>query len=100
VGVLSAILPGNLSITPSLSDGTTKTQGVFIEMFLTAGLCLSVLMLAVEKQKSSPMAPVGIGFTLMIGHLVGVVFTGGWSSLHLERLKKNLHLIFSWDEHG
>jgi len=76
VGVLSALLPGDLSITPSLSDGTTKTQGVFIEMFLTAGLCLSVLMLAVEKHKASPMAPVGIGLTLMIGHLVGVVFTG------------------------
>jgi aquaporin related protein len=31
---------------------------VFIEMFITAALCLAVLMLAAEKHSSTPFAPV------------------------------------------
>lgn len=35
-------------------------QGVFIEMFITAALCLAVLMLAAEKHSATPFAPVGV----------------------------------------
>jgi aquaporin related protein len=35
-------------------------QGVFIEMFITAALCLAVLMLAAEKHIATPFAPVGV----------------------------------------
>ena len=45
-------------------------------MFLTAQLVLSVFMLAVEKHKATFLAPVGIGLTLFVDHLVGVYYTG------------------------
>ena len=45
-------------------------------MFLTSQLVLAVFMLAVEKHKSTFLAPVGIGLTLFSAHLVGVCYTG------------------------
>jgi aquaporin related protein len=38
--------------------GINPAQGVFIEMFITAALVLSVLMLAAEKHSVTPFAPV------------------------------------------
>ena len=46
-------------------------------MFLTAQLVLVVFMSAVEKHKSSFLAPIGIGLTLFVGEIVGVYYTGG-----------------------
>lgn len=46
-------------------------------MFLTAQLVLVVFMLAVEKHKSTFLAPVGIGLTLFVSEIVGVYYTGG-----------------------
>ena len=46
-------------------------------MFLTAQLVLVVFMLAVEKHKSTFLAPVGIGLTLFVTQIVGVYYTGG-----------------------
>ena len=45
-------------------------------MFLTAQLVMSVFMLAVEKHKATFLAPVGIGLTLFVDHLVGLYDTG------------------------
>jgi len=74
--ILSALLPGPLTVTPSLGSGTSRSQGVFIEMFITAALCLAVLMLAVEKHRATPLAPIGIGLTLFACHLFAVMYTG------------------------
>ncbi|KAI9629169.1 hypothetical protein KEM48_011015 [Puccinia striiformis f. sp. tritici PST-130] len=65
-----------MTTTPALGAGATKAQGVFIEAFVTCALVLCVLFLAVEKHKSTFLAPVGIGLTLLAGHLFAVVFTG------------------------
>jgi aquaporin related protein len=46
-------------------------------MFLTAQLVLVVFMLAVEKHKSTFLAPVGIGLALFVAELSGVYYTGG-----------------------
>lgn len=46
-------------------------------MFLTAQLVFVVFMLAVEKHRSTFLAPVGIGLTLFVGEIVGVYYTGG-----------------------
>ena len=46
-------------------------------MFLTAQLVLAVFMLAVEKHKSTFLAPVGIGLTLFVAEIAGVYYTGG-----------------------
>ncbi|KAH9444087.1 hypothetical protein Pst134EB_026472 [Puccinia striiformis f. sp. tritici] len=74
--LLKALIPGPMTTTPALGAGATKAQGVFIEAFVTCALVLCVLFLAVEKHKSTFLAPVGIGLTLLAGHLFAVVFTG------------------------
>lgn len=51
-------------------------QGVFIEMFITTALCMTVLMLGAEKHQATPFAPVGVGLTLFACHLWAVFYTG------------------------
>ncbi|KAA1082139.1 hypothetical protein PGTUg99_022837 [Puccinia graminis f. sp. tritici] len=74
--VLQAILPGPLSVSTTLGAGTSAAQGLFIEVFITCALVLSVLFLAVEKHKATFLAPIGIGITLFAGHLFAIVYTG------------------------
>ncbi|KAF2256466.1 aquaporin-like protein [Trematosphaeria pertusa] len=76
-GVISAILPGPLNVSTTLGSGTSKAQGVFIEMFLTSLLVFTIFMLAAEKHKATFLAPIGIGLALFVAELVGVFFTGG-----------------------
>ena len=70
-GVVEALFPGPLAVTTTLSLGTNKAQGVFIEMFLTAQLIFAIFMLAAEKHKGTYLAPVGIGLSLFISELAG-----------------------------
>ncbi|CAE6506683.1 unnamed protein product, partial [Rhizoctonia solani] len=51
-GILLALLPGELVVTPSPAQGVNAAQAVFIEAFLTSALVLAVLMLAAEKHRS------------------------------------------------
>jgi len=73
-GLVSAMFPGPLSIETSLTQNVTTAQGVFIEMFLTAELVFTVLMLAAEKSKATFIAPVGIGLALFVAELAGTFF--------------------------
>ncbi|KAK9476833.1 aquaporin-like protein [Lipomyces japonicus] len=73
---VSALTPGPILFANALGPGVSKTRGLFIEMFLTAQLCITILMLAAERHRARHMAPLPIGFALFIGHLVGVYFTG------------------------
>lgn len=75
--VVSAILPGPLSVSTTLGVGTSIAQGVFLEMFLTALLVFTIFMLAAEKHKATFLAPIGIGLALFVAELMGVFFTGG-----------------------
>jgi len=52
-------------------------QGLFIEMFLTSQLVITIFLLAAEKHKGTFLAPIGIGLSLFIAELSGVFFTGG-----------------------
>ncbi|KAF8577880.1 aquaporin-like protein [Ramaria rubella] len=74
--LLLALVPGPLVFNTSPGPSTSLTQAVFIEMFITAALCLAVLMLAAEKHRSTPFAPIGIGLTLLVCHLWAVPYTG------------------------
>lgn len=76
-GLLEGLTPGSLSVNCQLGFGTTHTQGLFIEMFITAALVLSVLMLAAEKSQFTPLAPLGFGFMLFVLELFSVQYTGG-----------------------
>ena len=65
-----------MPVYTTLSNGTSVARGVFIEMFLTAELVFTIFMLAVEKNKATFIAPLGIGLALFICHLAGVYYTG------------------------
>ncbi|KAL1796251.1 hypothetical protein ACET3X_004791 [Alternaria dauci] len=75
--VVSGLFPGPLSVNTTLSSETSVTRGLFIEMFLTFMLLLTIFMLAAEKHKATFVAPIGIGLALFIAELAGVYFTGG-----------------------
>ena len=70
--LVKAMFPGPLLVETILANGTTKAQGVFIEMFLTAELQLTILFIAVEKQKATFVAPVAIGLALFVAELTGM----------------------------
>ncbi|KDQ52264.1 hypothetical protein JAAARDRAFT_184445 [Jaapia argillacea MUCL 33604] len=72
-----ALFPGPLAANTILAVGINPAQGVFIEMFITAALCIAVLMFAAEKHATTPLAPVGIGLTLFIDELFAAYYTGG-----------------------
>lgn len=70
-GIVSALFPDTMNVRTTLSDNTSITRGLFIEMFLTAMLVFTVFMLAAEKHKSTFLAPIGIGLALFIAEMSG-----------------------------
>ena len=58
--VVSALFPMDLVVSTNLGGGTSTAQGLFIEMFLTVQLLFTIFMLAAEKHKATPLAPVGM----------------------------------------
>ncbi|KAF2717161.1 aquaporin-like protein [Polychaeton citri CBS 116435] len=75
--VVSAIIPGSIAtVQTTLGADTSPAQGVFLEMFLTAILVYTVIMLAGEKSKDTFLAPIGIGLALFIAEIAGVYYTG------------------------
>jgi aquaporin related protein len=99
--IIQVLLPGPLYVNTTLSGGISVAQGahprtpasldtrradptarsfpsgLFLEMFLTALLMLTILLLAAEKHKATYLAPVGIGLSLFIAEMTGVYWTGG-----------------------
>jgi aquaporin related protein len=69
--IVSALFPGPITFRTSLGGGTSIVQGLFIEMFLSAELVFTIIMLAAEKHKGTFIAPVGIGLSLFIAELTG-----------------------------
>jgi aquaporin related protein len=70
--VISALLPGPLPTATKLEPSMSVSRGLFLELFLTAQLLLSILMLP-----SSPLKPALIGLTLFVAEVCGVYYTGG-----------------------
>jgi hypothetical protein len=67
-----AIIPGDdVLFAATLQSPATVTQGFLLEMFFTAELVFTILMLAGEKTKATFVAPVGIGLALFIAEMVG-----------------------------
>ena len=75
-GVCDAMLRGPLVVVNTLGDGTSKAQGLFLEMFMTAQLVLTVYFLAVEKHRATFLAPIGVGMSVFIAHICNTNFTG------------------------
>ncbi|KAI9139937.1 aquaporin-like protein [Paraphysoderma sedebokerense] len=59
-----------------LANGISSVQGLFLEALLTTVLVFVVFMLAVEKNRATFLAPVAIGFTVFLLHIVGTPWTG------------------------
>lgn len=91
-GIVAVLYPGQLNVRTSLAAGTSKAQGVFIEMFLTAELVFTIFMLAAEKHKATFIAPIGIGLALFIAELAGMSTHNGLSS-HSNELRC---LLYWW----
>ncbi|KAF1970143.1 aquaporin-like protein [Bimuria novae-zelandiae CBS 107.79] len=70
--VVSALLPGPLPTATKLEPTISITRGFFLEMFLTAQLVLTILVLP-----GGPSKPLLIGLTLFVAELCGVYYTGG-----------------------
>ena len=70
-----------LNVGTVLNDVVSSGQGLVIEMILTALVCFTIFMLAAEKHESTHLAPLGIGFSLLVAHLAGKLFTGMWAIL-------------------
>jgi len=68
--------PGSINVVQTtLAPGMTSARGVFFEMFLTAQLTFTVLMLAAEKSKDTFIAPIGIGMSLFVAEIAGTSYT-------------------------
>ncbi|KAI1797186.1 aquaporin-like protein [Ganoderma leucocontextum] len=74
--IVRALTPGPVAFNTFPGPGVNKAQAVFIEMFITSFLVLTVLMLAKEKHVTTPFAPIGIGLTVFVCHLWAVFYTG------------------------
>lgn len=71
--LIEAMTPGSIAVTKTtLAPGMSPARGVFFEMFLTAQLTFTVLMLAAEKSKDTFLAPIGIGLSLFVAEIAGV----------------------------
>lgn len=75
-GAASAMTPGPVLFANALGGGTSKGRGLMLEAFGTCILCITVLMTVVEKSSLNDFAPVCIGLSLFIGHLITIYFTG------------------------
>lgn len=75
-GAASAMAPGPVTFANSLGGGCSKGRGLMIEAFVTCLLCVTVLMTVVEKSSFNDFAPVLIGLSLFLGHLIAIKYTG------------------------
>ncbi|KAG0643829.1 aquaporin-like protein [Tuber brumale] len=76
-GLVEGLTPGKLAVGTGLAPDVSIVQGLFIEVFLTAQLMITIFLLAVEKHRATFIAPLGIGFSFFITQLFGIYFTGG-----------------------
>lgn len=70
-GTVAAKYPGPMDVDTVLGGRTSITRGLFIEGFLTAQLVFVILMLAVEKQRSTCLALIRIGMAFFLTGLSG-----------------------------
>lgn len=75
-GATQALTPGPVLFTNALGLTCSRTRGLFLEMFGTTGLCLTVLMTAVEKRETNFLAALPIGVALFIDHMALTAYTG------------------------
>jgi MIP family channel proteins len=77
--LLMAVSPdaveGNLG-AHGLGAGVTAGMGLLVEIILTFVLVFTVFMAAVDRRGAGIVAPLAIGFAVLVAHLVAVPLTG------------------------
>ena len=91
--VVMAMYPGPLNVGTRLNADTTIVQGFFIEMFLTAMLVFTYIMLGCVKHRATFLAPLGVGLTGFITHLSGEFVS--FSSSHFDERKLTVLQAFT-----
>ncbi|MBM3948445.1 MAG: aquaporin [SAR202 cluster bacterium] len=66
---------GNLG-AHGLGNGITAAMGLLVEIILTFVLVFTVFMTAVDRRGAGNLAPLAIGFSILVIHLVAVPLTG------------------------
>lgn len=105
-GLVSGLLPGSLQAENALASGATTIQGLILETLLTAELVMTIIMLAVEKSRTSFIAPLAIGLALFIAHLIGMSLMqlflelGQRASLTVNRYQLHRHICQSCQNSG
>ncbi|OZJ02204.1 hypothetical protein BZG36_04745 [Bifiguratus adelaidae] len=119
--LLDAVTPGPLLGVNKVSPEINSAQDTFLEAFSTAMLVIVVLFVAVEKSKSTFLAPMAVGFAVFLAHLVctpydgtsinparsvgPAVVTGIWTSQHWifwigpligSLLSTAIYMLFKW----
>lgn len=77
--VLAAVVPDNIQGelgAHSLGPGVTAGAGLVIEVVLTFALVFVVFATAMDPKGPGQIAPLAIGFTILVIHLMAVPFTG------------------------
>ncbi|KAL8565110.1 hypothetical protein ACOMHN_005313 [Nucella lapillus] len=80
-GLAKAIIPTEAYLAikggaHTLSPGVTVGQGVLCEMVLTTVLVLTVIMTSIDPQTKAPLAPIAIGFAVILDVVAGNLLTG------------------------
>lgn len=75
--LLNAVVPdpGNLG-SHGLGTGVTPGMGVLAEIILTFSLVFVIYATAIDPKGLATLAPLAIGLTVLVDHLVGVPITG------------------------
>ena len=92
--IVACLFPGPLAVGTKLNATTSIVRGVFIEMFLTSELVLTILFLAAEKSKATFIAPVGIGLALFVAELTGSCSIKSWFSRKESRTNSISRCLF------
>lgn len=75
-GTAKGLTLGTFGVVNTLSAGVSTGQGLGIELFTTALLVFTVQMTAIEKSRTTYLAPVAIGLSVFVGHLASIGWTG------------------------
>ncbi|GAQ81723.1 aquaporin [Klebsormidium nitens] len=69
----------------SLGHGVNAGQGLVMEVMLTFILVFTIFGVAVDRRGPGVIAPLPIGFAVLVDHLVGVPYTGTCASMNPAR---------------
>lgn len=95
-GAIPASARGNLG-AHGLGAGVTAGGGLLAEIVLTFALVFVIFATAVDSRGPGHLAPMAIGLTILVDHLVGVPLTG--ASMNPARSFGPALIAGAWDTH-